>query len=87
MKNVLLTVFNYFVRVAKLTLSLAVFEKNARILFTTMVKTLGSFPIKNYDFSITNWTRTNLKTLFYIGTSNKYIFRVGVGDILILLTV
>jgi hypothetical protein len=26
-------------------------------------------------------------TYVYIGSSNKYIFRVGVGDILILLTV
>jgi hypothetical protein len=25
--------------------------------------------------------------VYYIGPSNKYIFRVGVGDILILLTV
>jgi hypothetical protein len=29
----------------------------------------------------------SVKTNTYIGPSNKYIFRVGVGDILILLTV
>jgi hypothetical protein len=47
--------------------------------FIALLKILGILVERNLNTSDTNFC--------YIGPSNKYIFRVGVGDILILLTV